>query len=751
MINAPPRVCTIVVTAAAVHTALGDARSQILSRAIARERVLAPSTAMEGHADGASLDNRTFACAGGSTEADRAEILLASTLADALREARLDTPAARGNRRIRLIVGTTLNGMRHIGAFLRGAPARDAAWLTASSVASKACELCGLPAAGMTISTACASGITAIGIGCDLLRNDDADIVIAGGYDPVSEFSHAGFAALRLLADGPPRPFAHDRDGMRTAEGCGLLVLERADSGDRTDDTRSIARRGARVLARVACVAESSDAFHLTQPHPTGAGAAFALAEAVRLGGTPDLIVAHATGTEANDAAEYAAYHRTFGDALNRIPVTAMKAAIGHTLGAAGAVDAALCIAMAERASAIPTLVDASTVDAEAFPALSLVVAPRSMTIQRTMNVALGFGGSNAVLVLDHAPASAPSTTVPLNGPHGVPPPHSPGAMIDSTLVITGWSAIVPGAAVAGAAVASLSELRPGAVDDALLAPYLDVRSARRIAPISRLVRAVVRMALDDASLPPELVARSTGICATHHGAVEYSMGAYRDVVVGGLGAGNPLLFAESVPNVPGAQCSLAFGMREAAITVIGSRVGVVEALLIARARLLAGCADRVILVTAEETHADLDAVLLAWKQPRGAHACCASGAVAFVIERASAALARGATARARLGTLHWQPPSTRAPRALLAAARCVASRLHGTIDVPGRPGLLGRLERRAVGGRCGATLGAELHAAGPALLALQRAARQERAAVLALDPFGAAAGFELHPVGGAT
>jgi len=752
----------IVITAAAVRTALGDRRSEIVKRVGERAPALARTPALEASNATDAADPRTFACAGGPIGPDRAELLLAATLADALTEAELDDPVRRGNRRIRLVVGTTLNGMRHVGRYLRGGPARDGARLNAASVASIACERCGLHAAGITISTACASGITAIGIACDLLRSDEADVIVAGGYDPVSEFSHAGFGSLRLLAGGAPRPFARDRDGMRTAEGYALLVLERAD------DAR---QRGAWILARVAAVAESSDAFHLTQPHPEGEGAASAVGEALSIGGMPDLLVAHATGTEANDGAEARAYERAFGASLSLLPVTAPKSALGHTLGAAGAVDAALCIGMAEVATMMPTVGDPGALDPSLLASRSLVLEPTRRSIRRTMNVALGFGGSNAALVLEHRsvdhdlrdPRDPRDPHDPLNAPDGPPPidhamqraapPRRGSTDLDNDpIVVTGWSAILPGAAFAGDGLGEIEDIAPGEVDEALLAPYLDARSSRRIAPISRLVRAATRLAIDDARLDENLIRSSTAFCATQHGAIGYSIDAYRAVVEGGLGAGNPLLFAESVPNVPGAQCSLAFGLRGAAITVIGSRLAFIEALWLARSRMRAGRAERVIVVTAEERHHDLDRVLVAWRQTEHGQPVCTSGAAAMVLERASDARRRAATPRAVLGAIHWDAPACCRPGALVAAARCVIERLEGSIDAPARPGLLGRLERRAVGARLGATLGAEASALGPALLALRRAARGDRAAVLALDSFGAAAAFELlpasHPAG---
>jgi len=720
----------IAVTAAALRTALGNSRSEVLRRALDGERALANSAALEG----AGTSDRTFAASGASNGADRAEDLLARALADALAEAGVESPDRLRDRRTHIVVGTTLHGMRHLREFLRGGPAKGAGLLTAGSVLSIAADRCGLRAAGVTISTACASGITAIGIACDLLRAGDADLVLAGGYDPVSEFSHAGFDSLRLLASDAPRPFAQDRDGMRTGEGAAILALERE---------RDARTRGATVLARVAAVAESSDAFHLTQPHPDGDGAAAAIAEAISRGGDPDLIVAHATGTDANDLSEYRAYERAFDDRLSSIPVTAPKSALGHTLGAAGAVDAALCIAMAESGRIMPTMTRDCDLDRDSFPHLALVTKPMSCTLSRTLNLALGFGGSNAALLLDHRGAAPPGSHAARTPARSsvprfeIPPDHESPA---DEILITGVSAIVPGACAAGESIADMPALVSGDVDDSLLAPLVDARAARRIACVSRLVRAAVRLAIDDASLPADLLTRVHAICATQHSAIGYSLDAYREVIEGGLGGGNPLLFAESVPNVPGAQCSLAFGIRGPAISVIGSRSAFVEALMIARARMIARGVERVIVVAAEERHPRLDEVLVAWRLAKNGDAMSAAGAVAFVLERADAARARGARSLAQLGAVSWLAPATRHWRRIVDAGRELLAASIGRVDAPARPGPLGRLERRMLGERLGETLGAELHAAGPALLAARRIARRESGTVLALDSFGAVA-----------
>ena len=188
-----------------------------------------------------------------------------------------------------------------------------------------------LPFAGpsLTTSAACASGLSAIAQGITLLESGDADLVVAGGYDAISEFPYGGFNSLRLVAEGAIAPFTRDRTGMKIGEGYALVVLERSEDAS---------ARGATVVARIVGYGETSDAHHLTQPDPTGAGAARAVRAALARGGTAPgeigLLSAHATATPNNDAAEHAAFTAVFGAA--RPPIVAFKSHLGHTLGGAG-------------------------------------------------------------------------------------------------------------------------------------------------------------------------------------------------------------------------------------------------------------------------------------------------------------------------------------------------------------------------------------------------------------------------------
>lgn len=248
----------------------------------------------------------------------------------------------------------------------------------------------------MVVSTACASGTTAIALACDLLRLDRCDIVITGGSEAmVTPLVMAGFAQMKALSRrlGEPRrasrPFDADRDGFVAGEGAGILVLER-----HADAT---ARR-ARVRATVDGGAHSADAHHVTAPDPEGRGVERAvravLAEAGADGAEVDHVNAHATSTPQGDLAEARALHRVLGD---RPLLTSTKGVTGHLFGAAGAVEAALTVLTVQH-GVVPPTANLENPD----PRVELEVAAKLVEtrIGLALSVSVGFGGQNAVVAI---------------------------------------------------------------------------------------------------------------------------------------------------------------------------------------------------------------------------------------------------------------------------------------------------------------------------------------------------------------
>jgi 3-oxoacyl-[acyl-carrier-protein] synthase II len=540
----------------------------------------------------------------------RAEVLLRRTIDDLLDPADRADMAARPAR-WGMVVGTTLAGMRHCGDGMRAdedgdAVRADRAFARTSASAVLAHALRGLPLTGPTVSVscACASALAAISHACTLLRAGDVDAVIAGGYDPISEFAYGGFAALQLVATGPLSPFAADREGMKLGEGVALFVLRRAPDA---------ARDGGAVLATVTAAAESSDAHHLTQPHPEGDGAARVLRAVGVADRVPELLVAHATGTPGNDGAEHAAYLGLLGERLPALPVVALKGRFGHPLGAAGALELAAVLACAAR-GVVPTSAGRGR-DRAAFPSLALLEgSAQAGAPGDVVALAAGFGGANAAVRVRWGGGAdvAPRVSVPAA----------------RTVRLTAVGAVSP----AGVGIAALADARAGfagPMEDAVLAPLLDRARTRRIALLPRLMLAAVRDMANRAALSADDLRETPVVAANWCGAADFTERYYRDLLRSGIDLANPMLFAESVPNIGSAQVSLGFGVRAACISVIGRRTAGLESLALACARIRTGEWTRAIVVGAEEAHPIVERVLA---RCAGAPVPLASAAVAWLL-----------------------------------------------------------------------------------------------------------------------
>lgn len=251
----------------------------------------------------------------------------------------------------------------------------------------------------LTFSTVCAAGTHAIGEASRVIRSGDADLMLAGGVDaPICPFVLKAFHALRALStrnDAPheaSRPFGQDRDGFVLGEGAAFLVLERAE------DARA---RGARIYALLAGYARNADAHHLVMPEPDGSGARACMLRALADADIAPVDVvhvnAHGTSTPKNDAAEAHAIADALGDD-HQASVTSVKGAVGHLMGAAGAVEAAAaCLSIEHRE--IPPTANTNTID----PAIAVDIVtkdPRPLPEGAVLSNSFAFGGQNATLVL---------------------------------------------------------------------------------------------------------------------------------------------------------------------------------------------------------------------------------------------------------------------------------------------------------------------------------------------------------------
>lgn len=322
---------------------------------------------------------------------------------EAVASAGLD-PAAWQSERVGVVAGTGASAfqqVQEVGAKLAGgqhhlvSPRFIPRSIPNMSAAEVGLDL-GARGPNLATSTACASGATAIGTALAMLRAGMCDVIVAGGAEAmVSPIPCAAFGQMRALSRrvddpaGASRPFDADRDGFVLAEGAGMLILERADHAR---------ARGAAALAVLAGYGASCDAHHTTAPHPQGAGAAQALRTAIADAGLSaadiDHVNAHGTSTQLNDAAESRALNAVFA----RPPaVTANKGVLGHTIGAAGAVEAAATV-LSLRHQTIPPTANLDRQDPEID--LDVVTkAPRPMRMAAAATTSFGFGGQNAALV----------------------------------------------------------------------------------------------------------------------------------------------------------------------------------------------------------------------------------------------------------------------------------------------------------------------------------------------------------------
>ena len=328
-----------------------------------------------------------------SVDAGRTARLALTAAEEALKQARVDREQL-WRRRVGVCLGTTVGCTLNNESFYRAYRASKHPELTPVIDYLKANPaLClareyGLSGPVATLANACSSGTDAIGLARQWLAAGMCDMALAGGADELSRIAYLGFISLLISSGEACRPFDRERQGLNLGEGAGVVLLETA---------RSAEERGARSLAEVAGYGSAADAYHPTAPHPEGIGLKRAIDTALRAADIKpegiDFVNAHGTATPDNDQVE----GRVLGEKFPDTPVVATKAYTGHTLGAAGGIEAALTV-QALLDSRLPATVGFAQPD----PACAITPTTSTMSLRAktALSTSLAFGGGNSALVL---------------------------------------------------------------------------------------------------------------------------------------------------------------------------------------------------------------------------------------------------------------------------------------------------------------------------------------------------------------
>lgn len=432
-----------------------------------------------------------------------------------------------------------------------------------------------------SLSSACSSGANAFIVAATWLELGLVDVVLCGAADALCRVTMSGFNSLGALDPNGARPFDRRRQGLTLGEGAGFVVLERAD------EARA---RGARIWCTLLGWGSVSEAHHITNPEPSGAMPVRAIRSALaRAGLAPsdvDYVNAHGTGTRLNDPMETRALASVFGPELARVAVSSSKGQIGHTLGAAGAIEAVIT-ALAIAHDVVPPTGGLEEPDEEC--ALRHVLAAEARPVRAALSSSFGFGGMDAVLVFGKPDAVAPhAKTVP------------------ATVVITSVATVTPGACLAGTDVASLPDRAPLSASVAAEAfAELDPVRARRLDRAGKLAAVAGALALgadDDKEVGMVL--------GSAFGAVDASASFLRRLAEKGPRFVSPAEFPNLVPSAPAGSASIYLGLKGPSMVVADLSTSGESAVVQAFELVAHREASRVLAVAVEERSTIVEQVL---------------------------------------------------------------------------------------------------------------------------------------------
>jgi 3-oxoacyl-(acyl-carrier-protein) synthase len=421
----------------------------------------------------------------------------------------------------------------------------------------------------ITLSTACASGATAIAVAMEMIRSGMVGRVLAGGADALCRLTYFGFKSLQLLDPDGARPLDRHRRGMSLGEGAAMLLLTNtASSGD------ELQLLGAGL---------SCDAYHPSSPHPRGAGAVAAMQTALKDAGLEsgriDYVNLHGTGTPDNDRAEAAALHTLFGNLLP--PVSSTKGITGHTLAAAGALEtiiSALCI----EHGFVPPNAGTKTPDPELN--LSPVEAAAPMAVTTVLSNSFGFGGNNAALIIGRRPGRCDNRK---------PIPAQP-------LIVMGYACL----SGRGRTRDTLSAMRSGVschgrLSDTIVCEGLSSRAVRRLKRLPKIAMALTRELRDGypEQCSPQVISMGTG-----WGALSETNDFLSRLQETGYRFPSPMDFIGSVHNSPAGQIAMMVAAKGANLTATGGDYAFEQAFLSADL-VTRRSSDPILVMGADEGH----------------------------------------------------------------------------------------------------------------------------------------------------
>jgi 3-oxoacyl-[acyl-carrier-protein] synthase-1/3-oxoacyl-[acyl-carrier-protein] synthase II len=510
---------------------------------------------------------------------DRATALLERALAACAAELDASMPGWR-TMRVGLAIGTSSGGMRSFeAAFATGASPEGSVAATYLGPVLTAKRPCDLEPVAFVLG-ACASGTLAIGLAREWLLAGACDIALCGGFDAVSVFVASGFEVLRATCtDGAPRPFRVGRDGLALGEGAAVMALVRTSDAS----LASGAPRGFVVGFGASC-----DAVHLTAPDREGRGLARAAQQALDDAGRPtiELVSAHGTATVFNDGSESRALAALLGERLGDVPLHALKGGIGHTLGAAGALET-LAALHAMKTSIAPASAGTGLIDG----GVKVLERAEPHEASTALKLSAAFGGANAALVLKRADARTSTAT----------PTPTASATATSTSTPTRARPVYVSRAVA---IVDSFDVAADPRRLAELTGYPEDKIARADALV-RMTMAAVGLLREQLATAGQGSLAGAGILVGHGLATIDTNAAYlARIRSAGASRGEPRRFPYTTPNAPAGETAVAFGLTGPAFAVGGGPHGGLEALAVAADLVRGGVADRIVVVGVDEAGA---------------------------------------------------------------------------------------------------------------------------------------------------